>query len=75
MSDESIPPEVSEYMATIGRKGGAKSIATVNANFTTAKRKRAGKKAAEALTPEQRKKRAEKAAAARWGKKKPNKDF
>jgi hypothetical protein len=56
-------------MAKIGRKGGARSIATVNANFTTAQRKRAGKKAAAALTPAERKARAKAAAAARWAKK------
>jgi general stress protein YciG len=60
-------------MAELGRKGGAKSIAKVNAMFTTAKRKRAGKKAAAALTPEERTERAKKAAKARWGKKKRGK--
>jgi hypothetical protein len=64
-----VPPEVSAYMARIGRKGGAKSIATVNANFTTEQRRKAGKKAADALTPAQRKSRASDAAQAMWAKK------
>ena len=70
MAENDIPPEVSAYMAKIGRKGGIKGIAVVNAKLTTAKRRRAGKKAmaAQKLTPEERSERARKAAAERWRK-------
>jgi hypothetical protein len=57
-------------MAELGRRGGPKGIAKVNAKLTTAQRKRAGKKAAAKLTPEERKARASAAAKARWDKEK-----
>ena len=44
---------ISEYLATIGRKGGLKG----------------GKARADNMTPERRKEIAQKAAGARWGKK------
>lgn len=67
---DDVPPEVRAYMAQIGSKGGKKGIAKVNAKLTTAKRKRAGKKAAARLTPEERRERARQAARARWAKEK-----
>ena len=72
MTENDVPPEVSAYMARIGRKGGAKSIAKVNAKLTTAQRKRAGKKGAanSKLTPGERSARARAAARARWAAKK-----
>ncbi len=56
-STESEPPEpsqatISQVMAAMGRKGGLKGAATLNAR----------------LTPAQRKKSAQRAARARWGK-------
>lgn len=74
--DEVIPPEVLAYLrrhgSRIGKKYGALGAAITNAKLTTATRRKAGRKAADALTPEQRKERAAKAAAARWGKKNPD---
>ena len=57
-STESKPPApsqatISQVMAAMGRKGGLKGAATLNAR----------------LTPAQRKKSAQRAARARWGKK------
>jgi hypothetical protein len=65
-----VSDEISRYMAKLGRKGGKLGAITTNAKLTTAQRKRAGKKAAAALTPAERIARAQKAARARWGKKK-----
>ena len=49
------PPAVRAYLAEIGRRGGEARVAKGTAT----------------LTPAQRKKRAQAAAAARWGKAKP----
>jgi hypothetical protein len=49
-----IPSDLSQYMAAMGRKGGMVG----------------GKRRLVTMTPAQRKKAAQKAAAARWGKKK-----
>jgi hypothetical protein len=73
-----VPPEVSEYLRTIGRKGGKIGGKKAAENLGAAGRKQRAKKASEAsikaLTPRQRTLRAKKAAQARWKGKKANSD-
>jgi hypothetical protein len=65
-----VPPEVSEYFRSIGRRGGRIGGKKAAENLGAAGRKRRAKKASDAatkaLTPAQRKLRAKKAAEARW---------
>jgi hypothetical protein len=68
--DENVPPEVSAYFRAIGKRYGARGAAVTNANLTTAQRRKAGKKAAAALSPAERSARASIAAKARWAAKK-----
>ena len=74
MTEGPIPANVRKYLSEIGKKGGTKGAAVTNAKLTSAQRKRAGKKAAAALTPEARSKRASLAAKARWAKVKAAKE-
>jgi hypothetical protein len=65
-----VPPEISEYMRMIGKKGGSLGGKKSAELLSPTARKRRAKKAAaasiKALTPRQRQLRAKKAAEARW---------
>lgn len=71
-----VPPEVSEYLGTIGKKGGKIGGKKAAENLGAAGRKQRAKRASEAatkaLTPHQRKLRAKNAAEARWKRNKTN---
>jgi hypothetical protein len=54
MAKSTVPPELREYLAKLGKKGG----------------KKGGPARAAAMTPEQRSESARKAVTARWAKKK-----
>jgi Arc/MetJ family transcription regulator len=73
-----VPPEVSEYLRSIGKRGGRIGGKKAAENLGAAGRKQRAKKASEAatkaLTPGQRELRAKKAAEARWKGKKANAD-
>jgi hypothetical protein len=56
MAKSQVPPELREYLAKLGKKGG----------------KKGGPARAAAMTPEQRSESARKAVQARWAKKKPS---
>jgi len=66
VAEPPVPPEVTAYFREIGKRYGALGAAVTNAKLTTAQRRRAGRKAAAALTPEARSTRAKTAAKARW---------
>jgi hypothetical protein len=73
-----VPPEISEYMRSIGKKGGKIGGKKTAENLGPAGRKQRAKKASDAavkaLTPRQRTLRAKKAAEARWKAKKAEGD-
>jgi hypothetical protein len=77
--DEIKPPpdEVREYFRALGKRygaeGGKARAEKMSAARLSQQARKAGKQSGKNLTPEQRRERAKKAAAARW-KKKPEED-